>query len=163
MITPSDLITLPYTPDLTRAGIAYACRSLAYTYDRMGGTPYARLRRIVGGVAVELAFRRLLNKESVPHDVLGATHFTKPDRYDMSLGERRCDLKSFIITQKTRIRQLRRHPERLLDAQALVPVDQLASDHLSGKDLYIFSFLTALVTRGRGDLERALEAKQPCS
>ncbi|MBI4733056.1 MAG: hypothetical protein HY781_13200, partial [Chloroflexi bacterium] len=51
MLTEPDLLRLPYTPDLTEGGIAYACRSLAYTYDRMGGSPVDRLRRIVAGVA----------------------------------------------------------------------------------------------------------------
>ena len=39
MISASDIIRLPYTPDLTEGGIAYACRSLNYTYNRMGGSP----------------------------------------------------------------------------------------------------------------------------
>src|SRR5688500_19087567 len=94
MITSSDFIKLAYTPDLTEGGIAYATRSLPYTYDRMGGSLYSRLRRIVGGVAVELAFRRLLGEREVPFDVKGATPFSEPDRYDVSLGGHRCDLKT---------------------------------------------------------------------
>jgi hypothetical protein len=39
MITVGDLIHLPFTSDLTEGGIAYALRSLPYTYDRMGGSP----------------------------------------------------------------------------------------------------------------------------
>jgi len=98
MITASDFLQLPYTPDLTEGGIAYAIRSLPYTYDRMGGSPYDRLRRIVAGVAVELAFRRHLSQQDIPYDVKGATPFTDPDRYDVSLGGHRCDIKSFIIS-----------------------------------------------------------------
>ena len=86
MLTASDLIRLPYTPDLTEGGIEYALRSLSYTYDRMGGSPYERLRRIVAGVAVELAFRRYLSQQNIPFDVKGATPFTDPDRYDVALG-----------------------------------------------------------------------------
>src|SRR5574339_1167501 len=88
MISSSDLIHLPYTRDLTEGGIAYAVRSLPYTYNRMGGSPYERLRRIVAGVAVELAFRRHLSEQNIPFDVKGATPFTDPDRYDVSLGGR---------------------------------------------------------------------------
>ena len=69
MITAKDFIHLHFTPDLTEGGIAYACRSLNHTYNRMGGSPYARLRRIVGGVAVELAFRHYLTSQDVPFDV----------------------------------------------------------------------------------------------
>ncbi|MFQ5616991.1 MAG: hypothetical protein ACE5GO_11110, partial [Anaerolineales bacterium] len=161
MITPSDLITLPYTPDLTPAGISYACRSLSYTYDRMGSSRDARLRRIVAGIAVELAFRRHLADEGVPHDLLGATPFTEPDRYDIALGGRRCDIKSYMLRQKEMIRQIRAEPEKLLIAHALVPVDQLESDHLHNEDLYIFAFLAALITPNQADLDRALAAEQP--
>ena len=38
MITPSDLVRLPFSPDLTLGGVTYACRSLPHTYDRMGGS-----------------------------------------------------------------------------------------------------------------------------
>lgn len=161
MLSPSDLITLPYTPDLTTAGIAYACRSLSYTYDRMGGSRFARLRRIVAGIAVELAFRRYLQASEVAFDLLGATHFTEPDRYDIALGGRRCDLKSFMLYRKQKIRLIRARPETLLTAQALVPEDQLTSDHFQDEDLYIFAFLTALITPDRTALRRALAARQP--
>ncbi len=161
MLSPSDLISLPYTPDLTRAGIVYACRSLPHTYDRMGGSPFHRLRRIVAGKAVELAFRRYLGREEVPYDTLGATPFTDPDRYDVALGGRRCDLKSFQVFDRPRIRQARRDPEFWLAASALVPADQLAADHLNDRDLYIFAFVTALVTRNQEELQRALAAGQP--
>jgi hypothetical protein len=90
MINKNDLLHLSYTPDLTQGGIAYACRSLAYTYDRMGGSPADWLRRIVAGVAVELAMRRYLGEQAVPFDVLGATPFTRPDHYDVALGGHRC-------------------------------------------------------------------------
>src|SRR5512146_2431748 len=80
LITATDFVCVPYSPDLTQAGISYACRSLPHTYDRMGGSPFDRLRRIVTGIAVELAFRRYLSGRDVPFDVKGATPFTAPDR-----------------------------------------------------------------------------------
>ena len=161
MVTPQDLLTLLYTPDLTEAGIAYACRSLAHTYNRMGGTPFDRLRRIVAGIAVELGFRRYLTSQGISFDTLGMTPFTDPDRYDLSLGGRACDLKSSLIYKKEEIRRMREEPGTLLRAAALVPADQLDSGHLGEKDLYLFAFATALVTRTRSDLERALSAGQP--
>jgi hypothetical protein len=161
LISVPDFVRLPYTPDLTRAGISYACRSLAYTYNRMGGSPFDRLRRIVAGKGVELAFRRCLLEQNMPHDNLGATPFTDPDHYDIALGGRRCDLKSFMILKKEEIVHLRRDPGRLLTAYALVPADQLASDNLREVDLYLFAFVTALVTASPGEMERALKAGQP--
>ena len=107
MLPPSDIIHLPYTPDLSEGGIAYACRSLAYTYDRMGGSPVDRLRRIAAGVAVELAFRRYLGEQSVPFDVLGSTPFTDPDHYDVSLGGHRCDVKSYLLSRRRQVALVR--------------------------------------------------------
>jgi hypothetical protein len=161
MLTVADLLHLPYTPDLTQAGIAYACRSLAYTYNRMGGSGAERLRRIVAGKAVELAFRRTLTAYEVPYDTLGATPFTDADRYDVALRGRRCDLKSFLIFRKNTIRRLRANAEELLGAAALVPCDQMASDVLGEQDVYIFAFVLALVTSRPDAMKRAAAAGQP--
>jgi hypothetical protein len=161
MISEADFIWIQYTPDMTLAGIQYACQSLPYTYDRMGGDRFKRLRRIVAGKGVELAFKRYLNNHEIPHDMLGATPFTDPDHYDIAIGGRRCDLKSYLFTQKKRIRLVRQEPQQLLGAQALVPCDQMASDHLRDEDLYIFAFLTALMTPNQRTLAEAVEAGQP--
>lgn len=161
MIHVSDLIRLPYTRDLTEGGIAYAVRSLPYTYNRMGGSPYDRLRRIVAGVAVELAFRRHLAEQDIPFDVLGATPFTGPDRYDVSLGGRRCDIKSFLITYREQIAEIKKNPGVVLSAPALVPSDQNAAEGHSDTDIYLFAFLTGLVAASQEDLRKATLAGQP--
>ena len=161
MISVNDFIHLPYTLDLTKGGITYAVRSLAYTYNRMGGSPYDRLRRIVAGVAVELAFRRYLAEQEVPFDVLGATPFTDPDRYDVSLGGRRCDIKSFLITYRKQISQMKRNPQVVLEAPALVPSDQHAAEGHSANDLYLFAFLPGLIAASREDLQRVIAGRQP--
>jgi len=161
MLSPSDFLRIPFTPDLTEGGIAYAIRSLPYTYNRMGGSPFDRLRRIVAGVAVELAFRRHLSQQGIPFDVKGATPFTDPDRYDVSLGGHRCDIKSFLISNRGQISSMRTHPELLLKAQALVPLDQYAADGHLEDDLYLFAFMTCLIAASQADLGKALEAGQP--
>jgi hypothetical protein len=161
MITSTDLLHLPYTPDLTEGGIAYACRSLTYTYDRMGGLPLDRLRRIVGGVVVELAFRRYLSEQGIPFDVLEATPFTDPDRYDLALGGHRCDVKSFLISRRSQISRIRRDPGLLLQAPALVPLDEFAGEGHSSHDIYLFAFLLALTAPSQADLQKAITAGQP--
>ena len=161
MITVSDLLRISYTADLTEGGIAYANRSLPHTYDRMGGSPFERLRRIVAGVAVELAFRRYLSQQNIPFDVKGATPFTDPDRYDVSLGGHRCDIKSFLISHRAQITSLRADPGLILQAPALVPLDQYSADGHSDTDLYLFVFLTGLVAASPDDLQKAVDANQP--
>lgn len=161
MISASDFIHLPYTPDLTEGGIAYAIRSLPYTYNRMGGSAYDRMRRIVAGVAVELAFRRYLGAHEIPFDIKGATPFTEPDHYDVSLGGRRCDIKSYLITYREQIAEMRRNPKVVLQAPALVPSDQDAAEGHFDRDIYLFAFLSALVASSPGDVRKVIEANQP--
>jgi len=162
LISTSDFIQLPYTPDLTEGGIAYAVHSLPHTYNRMGGSAYERMRRIVAGVAVELAFRRYLSEQDVPFDVMGATPFTEPDHYDISLGGRRCDIKSFLITHREQIAQMKRDPKIILKAPALVPSDQNAAEGHSNRDLYLFAFFSGLVAPSAEELEKIIREKKPC-
>ena len=161
MLSPSDFITLPYTSDLSEGGIAYATRSLPHTYDRMGGSKTARMRRIAAGIAVELALRRLLDRQEVAFDTLGATPFTEPDRYDVSIGGRRVDVKSFLLTSRRKIRSVLQAPSRLLEAAALVPSDQMDTERFKPNDVYLFAFLLGLVTRDRESLAKAQAAGHP--
>jgi hypothetical protein len=157
MLSPSALLRLPYDRSLTLAGIEYAKKSLHYTYDRMRLNPAARLRKIVAGVAVELAFQRWLDASGVPYDRLGATAFTEKDKYDLRLGGRRCDLKCFLLSNREKITALRRDPAWLLDAAALVPEDQFAGSSFGENDFYLFGFLAGLETRHSDDLKKVIE------
>jgi hypothetical protein len=161
MISPSDLIHLPYTRDLTEGGIAYAVRSLPYIFNRAGGSPYDRLRRTVAGVAVELAFRRYLSEQNIPFDVKSAAPFTDPNQYDVSLGGRRCDIKSFLISYREQIAEMKRNPQVVLNAAALVPSDQNAAEGRSDKDIYLFALLSGLIAASQSDLQKVLYTNQP--
>jgi hypothetical protein len=161
MIGINDFIRLPYTPDLTEGGIAYALRSLPYTFDRGGSSTYERLRRAVAGVAVELAFRRYLSQENIPFEVTGALPFTEPDRYDVTLGGRRCDIKSFLILHRDQISEMHRNPDVMLNAPALVPSDQHAADGYVDSDLYLFAFITGLIAASLADLKKTVGTGQP--
>ena len=156
----SSLLRLPYDPSLTLAGIEYAKKSLHYTYNRMHLSEAARLRKIVAGVAVELAFRRWLDANGVAYDLLGATGFTEKDKYDLRLGGRRCDLKSFLISNREKITALRRDPAWLLEAAALVPEDQFEGPSLSENDFYLFGFLAGLETRHSAELKKVIANEQ---
>lgn len=161
MLIVSDLLHLPCTRDLTEGGIAYALHALPHLYQRMGSSPYEHLRRVVAGAMVELAFRRYLSEQSIPFDVKGAAPFTEPDRYDVWLAGRRCDIKSFLISHRDQVAEMRRAPQVLLRAPALVASDGHAGDGHSGHDLYLFAFLPALVTTSQSDLQKMIETKQP--
>ncbi|OGO36201.1 MAG: hypothetical protein A2Z03_10555 [Chloroflexi bacterium RBG_16_56_8] len=158
MLTSADLLHLPYTPDLTEGGITYAIRSLPYTYDRMGGSPFDRLRRVVAGAAVELAFRRYLGEQNIPFAVKEAAPFTDHGQYDVLLGGHRCDIQSFLLTRRSQITELRRDPVIALKAPALVPSDLHAADGRSDDDLYLFAFISGLIAASRDDLNKVIKA-----
>ncbi len=161
MVTSADFLHLPFTPDLSEGGVAYALRTLPYTYNRAGSSPFNRLRHIVASVAVELAFRRYLGKNEIHFDVKGASPFTDPDRYDVSLGGHRCDIKSFVISRRRQIKSLQAKPDLLLNAPALVPSEQHVEGEHRSDDLYLFAFLTGLIAPSQKDVTKALEAGQP--
>jgi len=157
----SDFLHLPYTRDLTEGGIAYALRSLPTTFNRTGGSPYDRLRRTVANVAVELAFRRYLTDQNVPFAVKGAMPFTEPEQYDVTLGGRRCNIKSFLISYRDQIAEMKRNPSYVLNAPALVPSDQNAAEGHTDKDIYLFAFLSGAIAASMEEMQKAIHKKQP--
>ena len=161
MLTSSDLLRLPYTPDLTEGGIEYAMRSLAYSFEREGRSPYERLRRMVAATAVELAFRRHLSQNNIPFEVKASTPFTDHERFDVVLNGHRCDLKSFLISRREQVIDIRKDPSVLLNASALVPSDSHAGDGHAYNDMYVFAFATGLIAASQTDLQKALAKNQP--
>jgi hypothetical protein len=160
VLTASDFIHLSYTRDLTQGGIAYALHSLPNTYHRADGSQYDRLRRMVAGAAVELAFRRYLAEQEIPFDVKGAMPFTDPERYDVSLAGQRCEIKSFLISRREQVLQIKHKPEILLNVPALVASDQNAAEGHLNSDIYLFAFLAGLVTASSADLQKAIQNNQ---
>jgi len=158
MLASSDLIPLPYTRDLSEGGIAYACQWLTGTFERMGDAPAERMRREAGGAAVELAFRRHLSAQAVPFEVRKGTPFSRPEHTTLALGGHRCDLISYLITRPNQVAQLRQDPASLLQAPALIPLDQFAAEGHKPDDLYVFAFLTGGVASAQEDVKGAIAA-----
>jgi hypothetical protein len=161
MISSTNFIKLPYTPDLTEGGIAYALRSLSHSFNRTDNLSHERLRRTVANTAVEIAFRRYLSQQDIPFEVQAATPFTDSERYDVSLDGRRCDIKSYLISHREQMIEMRRTPEILLNAPALVPSDQHAREGHKRDDLYLFAFLAGLIAASQDDLKKAVASDQP--
>jgi hypothetical protein len=161
MLTAANILHLPYTSDLTEGGIAYALRSLPNLFEYAGSKPYDRIRRMVAGVAVELAFRRYLSQQNIPFDIKAPMPFTEPDKYNVTLGGRRCDIKSFLISQRDQILQMRSQPSVMLNAPALVPSDHQSINDYSDHDLYLFAFLSGLIAASQTDLKKVVETDQP--
>jgi hypothetical protein len=156
MLSPSDFLHLPYTSDLTEGGIAYSLHSLPYANQT-----YDQIRHTVAGAIVELAFRRYLSQQDIPFDITAATPFTDPTRHDVSLGRHHCDIKSFLISHRDQIAEIRRDPCVLLNASVLVPSDHHANNGNSDNDLYLFAFLSGVIAASQNDLKKSVETNQP--
>jgi hypothetical protein len=156
MLSSSDFLRLPYTPDLTEGGIAYALLSLPYTSQT-----YDRIRRTVASAIVELAFRRHLSQQNISFEITAAAPFTDPARYDVLLGGHRCDIKSFLISHRDQIAEIWRDAGVLLNASALVPSDLHTNHGNSDNDLYLFAFLSGVIAASQNDLKKVIETDQP--
>ncbi|MGD0879340.1 MAG: hypothetical protein ABSA01_14510 [Anaerolineales bacterium] len=141
MLASRDLIRLPYTPDLSEGGSAYACQWLAGTFERMGDSPAEQMRRCAAGAAVDLAFRRFLSAQGVPFEGREGSPFSQPEHITLVLGRHRCNLISYLISRPNQLAQLRQDSASLLEAPALIPLDQFAAERSQPDDLYVFAFL----------------------
>jgi hypothetical protein len=157
MLSASDLIRLPYTPDLTEAGLLVTCQWLVGSSRSLGDNPYNFLRRKIGQVAVELAFRRLLAERQIPFRIMEMEPFTDPRQHDLSLGGHRLHLNSTLLSRRQQIRALRAEPAELLQASALVPLEQFVQEGQTSADIFLFAFLLALAATSQADQHR-LEA-----
>lgn len=161
MVSVADFLTLPYTSDLTQAGLAYACKQ--YTLFGLSGesSPLTRFRRVIAEIGVELAFRRYLDNTKIPYRIDQTKPFTDPDRPALSIGGRRCIIITSLLSRKQQIRAIRNAPQSLLEYPALTPENFIHAFGLNDQDLLLFAFLNALVTPNRDSLYRAMNADQP--
>ncbi len=110
-LTEQHFLHLPYHEDYTLAGLEDVLRH--FTRPRHGLTLPAA-RALLAQRAAELALRRLLAAEAIPHDNLPAAAFQAADRFEIALGGRRCSVAAELITAaRTRARFLRRPAEIL--------------------------------------------------
>ena len=149
-----DLVLLPYTEDLTQAGIHFACRSFPIPDDGLGISTIGRMQRIVARKAAELGFRRHLSALGLPYENWAGMPFTAPQQSDVFLGKRRCLIQSLLISQPGQVHHLQQDPERLLTASAFIPEDQLFNPSYSDLDVFIFAIVLASATSGYGELQR---------
>jgi hypothetical protein len=143
MIATDDILILPYTPDLTEAGLAFAGQLLPSLQLRTAPGARDIVRRAVTAAAVKLAFRRFLTNQGIAFGVRHSVPFGGHERYETEVGGRLCELKCFLISEPSQIDRLSSNPGAALDAPALVPSDHMAADGLRGDDLYLFALVTA--------------------
>ncbi len=144
MLEAADFITLPYTPDLNWAGIAYVCRMLAQPIWDARNPTYPQLRQVVAEKAATLALIRYLETRDVRFRIYNLAPFTDPNRSDIVIAGRRCEIRCSLSFQKTKTLTSAHTIGRLMKATALVPKDRIADENLGNEEIFIFSFVSAL-------------------
>ena len=151
MLGRNDIFTVAVTDEMKFAAVDYAEKTLHYTFNRMGlASHYKRIQNIVKGIVMERAFRALLDHHEVAYELLGNTHWTKKDRYDVGINGHRYDIKGFMVAGKAA--EIKEDPGWLLDCCALVPSDQIESRNLTENDRYVFPFMTGDFMAEIGDV-----------
>ena len=155
MLTLSDFVHIPYTPDLTEAGNLYACRCLAIDLVQASNLDLAPLHSLSAEIAADLSLRRYLAQEHISFKTLGAEPFTHPDRNEIILGGRPCHLINALMWRKAHITRIKGNPAELLTAPASVPVAALTSERWGYQDLLVFAFTLAMPMLARGSSSKA--------
>ncbi len=111
MLQREDIFAVEITDQMIVDAVNYAEKSLHYTYNRMGSSNlYDRVRNIVKGLIMESAFKRLLDFHRVQYDLLGNTHWTKKDRYDVGIDGHKYDIKGFFISEYWKANAIKKDP-----------------------------------------------------
>jgi hypothetical protein len=161
MLAVTDFISLPYTPDLSQAGIRRACQRLALKTLPGNEDRLANLIQCEYQTALELAFQRYLQENEIPFERRASTPFTAPEDTELMLGGRRVVLRNFPISGKNQIRRLLHEPEFILKAWARLPQAHGEIDPRRADDVYVFAFIAALTAQQGREFKRALRAQQP--
>lgn len=161
MLTEADIIQIPYTPDLTESGIAFAKRWLVEGHASSASSITMQMRKQVSNAAVELAFRRYLNTNKIPFDIKNALPFSDPGQFNVHLGGHRCILQNNLVKSRKLISGLRNEPGKIMSEPVFISEEELPSADRYGKEILIFSALLGLTANSRDDLQKVQKAGQP--
>lgn len=155
-MSESKFIQINATEDLTEAGVTYVTRYMG----QLDAPAPDHLRQTVVDKIIDLSFRRLVTERDVPHTLEPSTSFITRDHFEITLGGRRCVFVSRLIRKKESVSEIHKDPSKLTENQIFQPVNQ-GDTRPRDEDIYIFAFMTGLVTRKHKDLQIAIEADQP--
>ncbi len=161
MPTASDFIRIPFTPELTQAGITCALRSQKLFINHESQSPYDLLQQSIFQASAELALRRYLVAEKIPHNSIDIHPLSKPEKYEISIGGRYCSIQVYPLIHKKSIRRLIHAPEEWLSLPVFIPRKELIREPISHYDLLIFAFTIALTARKGSLLLNVLKSNRP--
>jgi hypothetical protein len=160
MVRHDEFIQIPCTQDMIQAGTAYVTRRMVQQAGPAPDTRYDYLRQGVADKIVDLAFRRLLSEQKIPHQFAEPASYAHPDEYEIAFGGRRSVVFGQLVCQREEIKKVHRDPNLFSNSQVFLP-DSTRPTAYRDVDLYIFGFITGLVTRNVDDLQRALNSGHP--
>ncbi len=156
MVERREILQLKYSRDLISAGIEFEINQLGNLQSEQGATPsFDLLRERIAEKAVELAFRRHISKQNLPHHLIQSKSFNHNDQHYIQMGGRRCRIFNLLITHRKTTDQIKANPSQILRGYSLVPAGD-AAQHNSQDDIYIFTSMTGSVTRNLSDLKKSL-------
>lgn len=127
--------------------IAYAGRSVNFTYKRIDGNIGSRLKRIANGIIMEKAFETYwLEKYEEVLRPSGNTHWREIDKVEYEIRGLKIDVKGAHIYRSYHGNN-RVFPDDLITMDLLVPEDQVQSS--GAPDIYVKSALVSEVDNGR--------------
>lgn len=154
------LTRIEFTPDLTEAGVREVARALAFPARFPHLDSFDQMRQRVADNIVSLAFRRHLVRHEIPHQTLESASFSEPEQFDIAFGGRRCVLFAQLICRRELIQQVHQNPAQLLQGSVYLPEGGMAAAYRD-VDIYLFVYLTALITHSRDEVDKAQLAGQP--
>jgi hypothetical protein len=161
MLEATDFISIPYSADLSQAGIRRACQRFVLEAPPGDEDPLESLFQIEYQTALELAFQHCLQENNVPFERRASAPFSAPGDTDLILGGRRMVLRNFPISGKNQIRRLLHEPDFFLNSWARLPQAHGEVDPRHADDVYVFAFIAALIALQGREFKRALRAQQP--
>jgi hypothetical protein len=154
LLNTSDFLYLPFTAELTRAGIAAACRSLPEPPIRSNERVYFLLRRKVALIAAKLAFYRLIEAFNIAHRKVILKPFTNPDEPDISISGRRIEWVNFLISKIKSIERIIQKPESLLHMPMIVNLSNTDLELFQDEDLLCFSIALGKTTAHLSEMQK---------
>jgi hypothetical protein len=167
MISKADVAVLPLRQEWVEAGVSYALRSWAVTFNRLGRkNVYSRLSKIIVGVVAEQAIMAALEKYEISFDSEGMTDWYSVDRYDLGVNGKSVDIKAIFLDRDNKSQVLKLTtagimadiPANVNKFTALVPADQFnspAAKKRAGRDkVYVVPVVDAnsIVSESTGRL-----------
>ncbi|MBN2044650.1 MAG: hypothetical protein JW757_06500 [Anaerolineales bacterium] len=144
-----ESIHLPYSPDLAATGVQEVLYSLTHPARHLFFHSFDAMRLRAANNIVSLAFRRYLADQDVPHQFAASLSFTEADRYELSIGGRRCiPVAQLVCGDQT-------------GEEMLYLLDQHGRTMYRDVDIYLFFYLFGSVTRSRDETDAALFSGQP--